>query len=99
MSDQHTDPHTDSHPEHRAEHHTTEERIDNAVDHAFGAFYGAALAPIMAFEVLENRAEETVAAKSVRPFLRGLIEAPLTFITYPFKSAREGFRKMMRDDK
>lgn len=81
------------------DHHTTEERIDNAVDHAFGAVYGAALAPIMAFEVLENRAEETVAVKSVRPFLRALLEAPLTLITYPLKSARIGFRKMMADDK
>lgn len=75
------------------------ERIDNAVDHAFGAVYGAALAPIMAFEVLENRAEETVAVKSVRPFMRALLEAPLTLITYPVKCARTGFRKMMADDK
>mgnify|MGYP000854769974 CR=1 FL=1 len=79
------------------EHHS-DEVIDHAVEHAFGAVYGAALAPIMAFEVLENRAEETVAKKSVRPFLRALLEAPLTFITYPVKSARDGFRKMMADD-
>lgn len=86
-------------PEKHEHHdHHTAERIDHAVDHAFGAVYGAALAPIMAFEVLENRAEETVAVKSVRPFMRALIEAPLTFITYPWKSAKAGFRKMMADD-